>query len=150
LKADQQLCMLVKHEGKFGDAVSDMQEACRVPATSMLSDSTNDHLPLHVEVEKAQQLKAVEFTPWIQWQTIFKDQFPLLSKIAVPVLVMATQSAGVEHVCKVHKLIHTKIQNRLANDNVYMLLYCYVNLRILKRLDIAVEDNASHLRRVPS
>jgi hAT family C-terminal dimerisation region len=111
----------------------------------MMNDSTNDHLRLHVEAERAQQLKALEFTPWIQWQTIFKNQFPLLSKIAVPILVVPTQSADVERVCKVHKLNHTKIQNRLANDTVYMLLYCYVNLCILKRLDITVEDNASHL-----
>jgi hypothetical protein len=70
----------------------------------------------------------------------------LLSEIAVPVLVIATQSADVERVCKVHKLIHNKIRNRPANDSVYMLLYFYVNLRILKRLDmIAVEDTASHL-----
>ena len=76
---------------------------------------------------------------------LFRDQFPLLSKIAVPVLVISTQSADVERVCKVHKLIHTKIRNRLAIDTVYMLLFCCVNLCILKRLDIAIEDNASHL-----
>jgi hypothetical protein len=34
-KADQELCTLVKHEGMFGDRVSDVQDACRVPALVM-------------------------------------------------------------------------------------------------------------------
>ena len=49
---------------------------------------------------------------------------------------MATQLADVESICKVHKLVHTKIRNRLANATVYTLMYCYINLRY---------DNESHL-----
>jgi hypothetical protein len=56
--------LVVKHEGKFGDVVRNLQEVCRVPATAVMNDKDHNHLPLHVEVEKAQQLKALEFKPW--------------------------------------------------------------------------------------
>ena len=48
---------------------------------------------------------------------------------------MATQSAGVERCCKVHKIVHTKARNRLKNKNVQMLVYCYVNLRLIKKIE---------------
>ncbi len=54
--------------------------------------------------------------------------------------MLSTQSADVERVCKVHKLVHTKSRNRLKNSNVYKLLYCYVNLRLLKSLDLDHAD----------
>jgi hAT family C-terminal dimerisation region len=144
LKADQKLCTLVKHVGMFGVRVSDVQDACRVQAPVMRGNE-HEKIPLHVELEKTQQLKALELKPWILWQTIFKNSFPWLSNIAVRVLTMAMQSADVERICKVHKLVHTRIRNRLANEAVYMSMYYYVNLRVLKRLDIAVEDNVLHL-----
>jgi hypothetical protein len=51
LKADQELCTLVKHEGMFGDGVSDAQDACRVQAPVMRGNE-HDEIPLHVELEK--------------------------------------------------------------------------------------------------
>jgi hypothetical protein len=51
------------------------------------------------------------------------------------VLIMGTQSADVERVCKAHKVIHTKVRNRLKSKTVYKLLYCYVNLRLLGKID---------------
>jgi hypothetical protein len=44
------------------------------------------------------------------------------------------RSAAVERVCKAHKVVHTKVRNRLKNKTVYQLLYCYVNLRLIKKL----------------
>jgi len=46
---------------------------------------------------------------------------------------MGTQSADVERVCKAHKIVHSKIRNRLTNDKVNKLLCCCVNLRLLNR-----------------
>ena len=44
------------------------------------------------------------------------------------------QSADVERVCKAHKeVIHTKARNRLYTSTVHMLLYTYVNLRLLNK-----------------
>jgi hypothetical protein len=48
---------------------------------------------------------------------------------------MGTQSTDVERVCKAHKVIHTKVRNRLKNKTVYKLLYCYVNLRLHRKID---------------
>ena len=64
-----------------------------------------------------------------------KTQFPVISDLAFRLCVMGTQSADVERVCKVHKLVHTKARNRLKNLNVCRLLFCYVNLRLLKSLE---------------
>jgi hypothetical protein len=59
-----------------------------------------------------------------------------------------TQSAYVEHVRKAHKVVHTKVRNRLK---IYILellseklLYYYVNLRLLKRM-IGQEDFSNKL-----
>jgi hypothetical protein len=48
---------------------------------------------------------------------------------------MATQTGDVERVCKAHKIIHSKVRNRLKNDSVQKLLYCYINLRLIKKLE---------------
>jgi hypothetical protein len=32
-------------------------------------------------------------------------------------------------------MIHTKVRNRLKNKTVYKLLYCYVNLRLLQKIN---------------
>jgi hypothetical protein len=40
----------------------------------------------------------------------------------------------VERVCKAHGVIHTKTRNRLVNKpTVQRLLFCYVNLRLLRK-----------------
>jgi hypothetical protein len=72
---------------------------------------------------------------------IHHHQPPTDSQIMIRLSVMATQSADVERVCKVHKIVHTKGRNRLKNAKVVKLLYCYVNLRLLKALDVDHADN---------
>jgi hypothetical protein len=47
---------------------------------------------------------------------------------------MVIQAADVERVCKAHTVIHTKVRNRLKNKTVYKLLYCYVNLQLLRKI----------------
>jgi hypothetical protein len=59
---------------------------------------------------------------------------PKLYGIARRLLVISTQSADVERVCKAHKVVHTKVRNRLNNKTVHELLYCYVNLRLMKKI----------------
>jgi hypothetical protein len=51
------------------------------------------------------------------------------------VLVMATKTGDVERVCKANKIIHSKVRNRLKNNTVQKLLYCYINLQLLKKLE---------------
>ena len=69
------------------------------------------------------------------WDTTYQQDFPTLHEIAVRLLPVAIQSADVERCCKVNKLIHTKIRNRLLNKHVRMLMTCYVNLRLLKSIE---------------
>lgn len=59
---------------------------------------------------------------------------PILALVTGRVIVMSTQSAHVERVCKAHKVVHTKVRIRLKNKTVYMLLRCYANLRLINKL----------------
>mmetsp|Transcript_27598 Transcript_27598/g.68206 ORF Transcript_27598/g.68206 Transcript_27598/m.68206 type:complete len:167 (-) Transcript_27598:142-642(-) len=67
------------------------------------------------------------------WQAQGSDYYPKLCPVAVRLGSMAVQSADVERVCKAHKIIHTKARNRLYTTTVHMLLYTYVNLRLLNK-----------------
>jgi hypothetical protein len=67
------------------------------------------------------------------WQLTGFVQFPLLAPIAVKLGVVAIQSADVERSCKAHKVIHTKARNRLYSKTVHLLLFTYMNLRLLNK-----------------
>jgi len=68
------------------------------------------------------------------------EVYPHLYQVARHVLVMSTQSADVERLCKAHKLIHTTMRNRLKNKTVIDLIYCYVNMRLLNKLGRGSQD----------
>ncbi len=55
---------------------------------------------------------------------------------------MGVQTADVERCCKVHKVIKTKAHNRQLINTVKMLMYCYVNLRLLKKHDKTLDEGA--------
>jgi hypothetical protein len=78
--------------------------------------------------------------PHKKWRLIFSSEMPKLYQVAHRLLVMSTQSADVERVYKAHKVVHTKVRNRIKNKNVHQLLYCYVNLRLLKRIQDEKDD----------
>jgi hAT family C-terminal dimerisation region len=71
--------------------------------------------------------------PTNSWRVYYSTEFPTLGEIAVRLVGLAIQSADVERCCKVNKLVHSKSRNRLKNENVVMLLSCYVNMRLLRR-----------------
>ena len=79
------------------------------------------------------------------WKLHLSEQFPKLFDIALRLLMMGTQSADVERVCKANKVVHSKVRNRLTDKNVRMLLYCYVNLRLLKKHTSAKGDTTTQL-----
>jgi hypothetical protein len=58
----------------------------------------------------------------------------------VRLFVLAIQSADVERVCKAHKVIHNKARNRLLNKFVHMLLFTYVNLRLINKVKTELGD----------
>jgi hypothetical protein len=133
MAAYSELLLLVNQTGSWGKDVEQFQADIRLSAT----DAAGKY---HIQVLVAEQLNAWQLKPHILWKLKYSEQFPKLTEPSIRVSVMATQSADVERVCKVHKLVHTKSRNRLKNANVYKLLFCYVNLRLLKSLDLEHDD----------
>ena len=57
---------------------------------------------------------------------------------------MSTRSADVERVCKARKVVvHTKVLVRLNNKPVYQLIHCYVNLRLIRKIEDKKDKRAS-------
>ena len=69
---------------------------------------------------------------YLHCSTISK-QHNRTSVIAIRLSALAAQSANVERVCKAHGVVHSKVRNRLKHESVLMLLFCYVNLRLLRK-----------------
>lgn len=74
------------------------------------------------------------------WELTGIKQFPVLGRLAKRLVCLSVQSANVERVCKSHKVIHSKIRNRLHVHTVHMLLYCFVNLRLIRRCNDELGD----------
>jgi hypothetical protein len=81
--------------------------------------------------------------PNTKWRLIFSTEMPKLYGIARRLLVMSTESVDVERVCKAHKVVHTKVRNRLNNKTHHELLYCYVNLRLIKKIQDEKDKKAT-------
>jgi len=67
-------------------------------------------------------------------------QRPLLREIAIRLFEVCQQSAAVNQVCEAEGVIHTGMRSRLSNVIVQMLLYLYVNLRLLNKLTSEMGD----------
>jgi len=65
---------------------------------------------------------------------------PLLQKVSIRLFEVCPQSASVGRVCKAEGVIHTEMRSRLSNVTVQMLLYLYVNLRLLNKLTSELGD----------
>lgn len=78
-----------------------------------------------------QQKKTTSFVE--DWELSGRAMFPLMTPIATRLFSLSVRSADVERVCKTQELIQTKLTNLLKNISVRMLLYCYVNLRLLNK-----------------
>jgi hypothetical protein len=126
-----ELLHLVAQQGVWGEHV-------KVPQAQILTRTPHSLTSLAHKIVKIQQLIAAE-RPHLFWKTMFYKQFPLLQPIASRLLVMSTQSADVERVCKANKVIYTKARNCLKNKTVQMLLYCYTNLCLIIKTS---KDNA--------
>jgi len=61
-------------------------------------------------------------------------QHPLLQKVAIRLFEVCPQSASVERVCMAEGVIHTEMRSKLSKVTAQMLLYLYVNLRLLNKL----------------
>jgi len=73
-------------------------------------------------------------------------QHPLLQKVAIRLFEVCPQSLSVERVFKAKEVIHTEMRSRLSNVTVQMLLYLYVNLRLLNKLTNEMGDFTDAMR----
>ena len=129
--AISELQAIAGREGAFGRHVEQEQKMLLRMVGAPPSHQMNGHVAHMIKTQKA----AMKLTPSRTWNLSLGKAYPEVCDIALRLLSMATQSADVERVCKAHKIVHSKVRNRLVNKNVQMLLYCYVNLRLIKTLE---------------
>ncbi len=116
--------------GKFGEIADDCKQTIKAQVGQPPTASNFGHVAHEIKHQKA-VLESRH--PANLWRLHLGQKFPKLYDLALRLLMMGTQSADVERVCKANKIVHSKVRNRLSNKNVKMLLYCYVNLRLLKK-----------------
>ena len=118
--------------GKWGEVVKAKQ--------ALIEIKEEDESKFKNPVERCIYIQK-RMTPTVSdWQVHGFKQHPLLAPFAVKLAVLAVQSADVERVCKAHKVIHTKARNRLHTATVHMLLFTYVNLRLLNKCTAELGD----------
>ena len=138
---------IILRRGDWGEVINMFQKSIILPTN--LKDKS------YVEQEIWRQQHMNENVETF-WQTQGAIQFPKVSELAIRLSLMSVQSADVERICKVNKIIHTKTRNRLVHDRTQKLLYCFINTRLLHKSnnresefllsvdsddDIEVEDN---------
>lgn len=129
MAAMKELSSCVLRQGSFGKEASFLQKELTKAVGKCPSRAAFGHVAHEIKRQKT-TLDLTE--PANLWKLELAQEFPALQDIAVRLMQMGTQSADVERCCKVNKIVHTKVRNRLAENNVKMLVYCYVNLRLLK------------------
>ena len=123
---DQETCMsevkqVIRRSGAWGHLT--------IPKQALIRPTDNQTFANIVERYVWQQERMKDSVA--DWDTTGKIQFPHLHPIALRLAVLSVQSADVERICKAHKVIQTKARNKLKNLSVQMLLFTYVNLRLL-------------------
>jgi hypothetical protein len=121
--AMQEVYELVLLKGHWGDEIKMRRETIKPPEDMEFSS--------HIDKVIWQQNQMISVLS--VWELFGANQFTLCANLAIRLSVLAVQSANVERVCKAHGVIHTKTRNRLVNKSVQRLLFCYVNLRLLRK-----------------
>jgi hypothetical protein len=114
---------LIRRRGEWGQLINRKQELICSPEATTFKTMTEKLI-----FQQSKMTSVVD-----DWSLIGVKQFPKIAPIAIRVDEMSVQSADVERVCKVHKLIHTKARNRLYTTTVHRLLFTYINLRLLNQ-----------------
>lgn len=122
LDANAELMQILDHQGKFGAHVERFQDALK----TVLSNAEGRS---HVQQVVDRQLPARDTVPHLVWKLSLRSSFPLVFEIARRVLAMGTTSIDASWVGKLEKALG---HNGLTNRKVLMLLYCHINLRVMK------------------
>ena len=126
-KAVNEMNTMFARSGGWGKYIELCQKGKQLTQEEMIKAKTEvDRVIL--EQQKTIVTGAIERA----WQ-VHKNSFPTLYDLGRRLLALSIQSADVERVCKAHGLIHTKSRNRLKQSNVQKLLFCYVNLRLIRQ-----------------
>ena len=128
--AVDELKELVLRRGSWGKVIEHKQMLIRPPEDMVFANK--------VERVIWQQKKMGQTAN--DWQLTGGTQFPFLAPVAVRLAVVAIQSADVERSCKAHKIIHTKARNKLYTKTVQLLLFTYINLRLLNKCTAEMGD----------
>ena len=123
--AKSEVFRMILRRGHWGDEIKARQQSMLPPATMTFGASKK----VEKVIWQQDQMTSVRDC----WEVISPTEFPLTSNLGARFEVLTVQSANVERVCKAHGVIHTKSRNRLKHQSVQMLLFCYVNLRLLKK-----------------
>jgi len=129
---------LVAGEGSWGMCVSKIRNRGHCVPFETATD--RKELGFYINAVSVARQETIQIRPDLLWRNTLQKEFPLLYEVARRVLVMSTQSADVERLCKAHKIVHTTTRNRLKNATVLKLLYCYINLRLLKNNEHGCND----------
>ena len=121
--AKTQLYELVNQNGLFGDEVAESRAYIEVDAA---------HHHFNIQTVVARQVKAFDLKPHLLWKISIGGQFPKLKDVALRLLTMATRCSDVQNVCEMENFVNKRICKRLKNDVVRNLLYCHINLKLVK------------------
>ena len=70
----------------------------------------------------------------LKWWGLVAGRYPALSHVALKVFSIPATSAASERNWSAFGFIHSKLRNRLSNEQVEKIVYIYWNLRILREM----------------
>ena len=108
-------------------------EFASLKATYLL-DRNLENLPSKAEEAILECMATGDPITW--WKA--NGQHPKLVEIAVRILSSAPTACPVERMNSMNKLVQSKARAALKHKRVVKLLYCYVNMRLLKKIDVEV------------
>ena len=128
---------LIARQGMWAQEIKRRQNSVRLSENELSSCTYN----IEKEILKQNKMQ-LDGSTELGWDILGKSVYnnDAFHDLGRRCLYIAVQSADVERSCKAHGLIHTQVRNRLKNKTVQKLLYLYVNLRLLKKME-APPDN---------
>ena len=123
---------LIARQGMLGQEIERRQNSVRLSENELSSCTYN----IEKEILKQNKMQ-LDGSAELGWDILGKSVYnnDAFHDLGRRCLYIAVQSADVEQSCKAHGLIHTQVRNRLKNKTVQKLLYLYVNLRLLKKME---------------
>jgi hypothetical protein len=117
------------HTRKFASDFS--EDGFSALKEAYLKDNNLDTIPSNAQEAILECMAAGDPITW--WKA--NGQHPKLVEIAVRILSSSPTAAPVERMNSMNKLVQSKARAALKHKRVVKLLYCYVNMRLLQKVD---------------